>query len=320
MTKILFPKNLIIHILPDNLTVCGGVKVHIQLSELEQELGYDSFVAFPKRGVPTWFKHSATCISYDDAAEFLNAVKGTSVKRIVIGWEDIDILDRFDADVKIAYIQGESLIKHTYKAFEDFVTHSNGKIWYSSKWNRQANKAPDGSLVSPYINTDIFTPAQNKELSSDLRIMVLTRKHGREEWSKVANHLSAPTLSRLKVIFHDNTSEDIFASILRNSDIFFTHSSPEGLGLPPLEAMASKVLVIGYPGGGGTDFMKAGINCLSSPTSNALHVAGMLHDIVYGKVETSSIVEEGYKTVLSRYSKDNTLDQLKVALDAVIRF
>ena len=318
MTKTLFPKDLIIHILPDNLIVCGGVKVHIQLSELEQELGYDSFVPFPERAVPTWFKHSATCISYDDAKDFLRAVKGTSVKRIIIGWEDIDVLDNFDADTRIAYIQGESLIKHSYKAFEDFLVHSNGRIWYSSKWNRNANKAPDGSLVSPYINTDIFYPALYKGYYGKFQVLVLTRKHGRDEWQKVANCLSPDVLKEFNVIFHDNTSEDEFASVLRSSDIFFNHSSPEGLGLPSLEAMASQVLVIGYPGGGGTDFMREGVNCLSSRTGDAKSVATVLEDIAENGFPHNSILGRGYETAVELYSKVRTFNQLKVALDAIV--
>ena len=67
--------------------VCGGIKVHFQLAELEKQLGHLSYVAFPQRSIPTWFKHSVTCISYADAKEFLQQ---KALTKIVVGWEDID--------------------------------------------------------------------------------------------------------------------------------------------------------------------------------------------------------------------------------------
>ncbi len=76
--------------------------------------------------------------------------------------------------------------------------------------------------------------------------------------------------------------------------------------------------MIGYSGGGGNDFMVSGSNCLNSPTGDAKRVADTLSVIVNKFVNVKQILENGYITVLSKYSKSNTLDQLKVALDAVL--
>jgi glycosyltransferase involved in cell wall biosynthesis len=315
MTEIYNPKKIIIHILPNNLSVCGGIKVHFQLAELEKQLGHISYVAFPQCSIPTWFKHSVTCISYDDAKEFL---KTKTFPRVVIGWEDIDVLKQFDADVRVAYIQGESLIKHSFMDFDLLEKNYKGKIWYSSKWNRSANKAPTGPLVSPYINPTVFYPNTIPSILSKLQLLVLTRKEGRKKWDEVERHLLPQVKNRLGITFLDDTTEEQFAKVLRNSDIFFTHSYPEGLGLPSLEAMASKTLVIGYSGGGGNDFMLSGENCFNSPTGDARGVAEILSLITHSSFNPQSIVEKGYATALSKYSKDHTLDQLKVAIDALL--
>ena len=308
-------KATIIHILPDNLTVCGGIKVHFQLAELEKQLGYESYVAFPVRGIPSWFKHSCICLSYNDAKAFLQLERE---KKIVVGWEDIDVLKQFDADVRISYIQGESLIKHSLDDFEVFEKEHKGKIWYSSKWNRSVNKAPIGPLVSPYIDTNMFYPNEIPSILSKLQLLVLTRKDGRKKWEEVESHLLPQVKERLGITFLDDSTEEQFAKTLRNSNIFFTHSYPEGLGLPALEAMASKTLVIGYSGGGGNDFMVSGENCYNSPTGDARGVAEVLSLITNPSFNPSQILERGYATALSKYSKDNTLDQLKVAIDALL--
>jgi glycosyltransferase involved in cell wall biosynthesis len=308
-------KSTIIHVLPENLTVCGGIKVHFQLVELEKQLGHLSYVAFPRRSIPTWFKHSCTCISYVDAKEFLQQ---KALTKIVVGWEDIDVLKQFDTDIRVTYIQGESLIKHSFEDFETFEKDHKGKIWYSSKWNRSVNKAPTGPLVSPYIDTNVFYPNETPSILSKLQLLVLTRKDGRKKWEEVEKYLLPQARERLGIIFLDDTTEEQFAQTLRNSNIFFTHSYPEGLGLPALEAMASKTLVIGYSGGGGNDFMLSGENCFNSPTGDARGVAEVLSLITHSSFDPRIPLEKGYATAVSKYSKDNTLDQLKVAIDALL--
>lgn len=49
-------------------------------------------------------------------------------------------------------------------------------------------------------------------------------------------------------------SESAVAQTLRSSAIFLSFSDRDGFGLPPAEAMASGCYVVGYPGGGGTEF------------------------------------------------------------------
>ena len=308
-------KATIIHILPYNLTVCGGIKVHFQLVELEKQLGHISYAAFPHRSIPTWFHHSVTCISYADAKEFLQQ---KALVKIVVGWEDIDVLKQFDADVRVSYIQGESLIKHSLTDFEVFEKEHKGKIWYSSKWNRSVNKAPTGPLVSPYIDTNVFYPNEIPSILSKLQLLVLTRKDGRKKWEDVENYLLPQVKERLGITFLNDTTEEQFAKTLRNSNIFFTHSYLEGLGLPSLESMASKTLVIGYSGGGGNDFMVSGENCYNSSTGDARGVAEVLSLITHSSFDPQSVLEKGYATALSKYSKDNTLDQLKAEIDALL--
>ena len=313
---------LLIHILPANFTVCGGVKVHVQLSELEKGLGFESFIAFPDSATDSlaWFKHSGSIISYTQAKQKIQE-KDSSQLAIVIGWEEIDAVREFSADRRVCYIQGESLIRHSYQNFEYFRDFEKGHIWYSSRWNARANKAPVGPLVSPYLDFSVFHSSPDQTLWSKtdpIKLLICTRKAGRQKWAAVANHLRTTILARLQITFWDDSSEELFATALRSHHIFFTHSSPEGLGLPALEAMASRCLVVGYTGGGGTDFMQSPDNCLMSPNNDAKDVAYVITYLAgapFGHV--AHMLDAGAITA-AKYTKERTQHQLMEALDALL--
>ncbi len=54
----------------------------------------------------------------------------------------------------------------------------------------------------------------------------------------------------------DNQPEEEVAKIMRESALFMSFSHREGFGLPPMEAMASGCIVIGYHGQAGKEFLK----------------------------------------------------------------
>lgn len=58
------------------------------------------------------------------------------------------------------------------------------------------------------------------------------------------------------VSIHKKHPDDV-AKIMSESAIFLSLSGLEGLGLPPLEAMAAGCVVVGYHGGGGLDYATA---------------------------------------------------------------
>lgn len=63
-------------------------------------------------------------------------------------------------------------------------------------------------------------------------------------------------LNGWEVIAIDNVSEEKVADILKETTLFLSFNHNEGLGLPPLEAMACGCYVIGYAGFGGEEYFK----------------------------------------------------------------
>jgi len=295
----------IVHVVPQNTSVCGGIKVHCQLSEIENELGYKSYVAFPKNVYPSWFKTTANFITYEEAEKLH--------PDLVVGWEDPMPLYRFVNSKKVCYIQGEIFFKWG-------IPYTDIIFWFVSLWNKNKINRP-GYLISPFIDKEIFYPKQKFMITEfPLKLLVLERKFGSERWNEVYQFLVPEVRQKISITLLPDSSEEVFADTLRKNDMFFASSYPEGLPLPSLEAMTVGTFVFGYSGGGGTDYMISGENCIFVKDGDAISLAGRLNDILLRKDVFSWL----NKTILnanvtaSKYSRENTIIQLKNALQDLL--
>lgn len=64
-------------------------------------------------------------------------------------------------------------------------------------------------------------------------------------------------LDGLAVVAIDGVSHEEALATLARARVFLSFGYPEGLGMPPLEAMAAQCVVIGYDGGGGKEFLSS---------------------------------------------------------------
>jgi len=85
----------------------------------------------------------------------------------------------------------------------------------------------------------------------------MPRKHA-DEALQVINILKfRSALAGFTVVPIHGVSEAKAAEIMRESLVFLSFGYPEGFPLPPLEAMASGCLTIGYQGMGGAEYFTA---------------------------------------------------------------
>lgn len=291
----------IFHILPQNILPCGGIKVHYQLSELETELGYESYIALPHpENPPTWFKHSCNIISQDEARDLCIE------DDIIIGYEDPGVLKNFRSRKKVCYIQGEVFFRRDL-SYDDFT------LWFSSYWNRK-KVGKVGNFVSPFVDPDVF-PFKHKDFDvNTFRVLVQERKGGKAKWRELTKYLTSIARDMVEVKILPNVSEEEFSKFLRESHFFFAHSYPEGLGLPVLEAMSTGTLVFGFSGGGGTDFMVNSKNCFYSKDDNFKEATtGLLQLLIQEERERNLMLAEARQTV-KNYSRELTKLQLNNAL------
>ncbi len=302
-------KPIIIHVLPQNLEVCGGIKVHYQLSEMEVDLGYESYCAFPKLPTypsVTWFSHHCKEITYLQAVDMLLNRYG-----VVIGWENLGELDQFPTHKKIGYIQGASLFdKSQLKNFQ-------GELWYSTDYNRKL-VGTEGSLIYPAIDSRVFfyIPHNVKFKNDKFSILVPLRKGGEEKLKILKDLLDDDLKETLEFNLVPDVHEREFSTLLRKSDMVFLHSYPEGLGLVGLEAMASGTLPIGFSGGGGSVYLNEH-NSFIVPDGDYNGLVKILKDKLLNNFSYYSMLtltQNGLETV-KLYDGWKTESQLKQALD-----
>lgn len=140
------------------------------------------------------------------------------------------------------------------------------------RWFVQRHTGMDSLVLRPAVNPQRFHPtfdplseaaAEPLPLGPPVRIAWMPRKN--KALAQQIRHAVEARLPRLFpnrpglelewVEIHGRTPDQV-AELLRSSHIFLVTGFPEGCPLPPLEALASGCLVVGYSGLGGWDYMR----------------------------------------------------------------
>ncbi len=128
----------------------------------------------------------------------------------------------------------------------------------------QAVTGKDGQVLRPGIDRNLFYPPEldnlEKPAEKAIRIAWMPRKN--KAFGNLIQHALNDRMSRLYpdipiewVSVQNLMIEDV-AKVLRGCNIFLATGFPEGCPLPPLEAMASGCMVVGFAGLGGWDYMR----------------------------------------------------------------
>ncbi len=120
----------------------------------------------------------------------------------------------------------------------------------------------DGPILRPGIDSKLFYPQVLEEdaIKNPIRIAWMPRKN--KVFSDLIQHALQDRLARLhphirvQWVRLQHLSHEQVAETLRTCHIFLATGFPEGCPLPPLEAMASGCMVVGFGGLGGWDYMR----------------------------------------------------------------
>ena len=112
---------------------------------------------------------------------------------------------------------------------------------------------------------------------------------------------------------HVHPNDDDLAVLYRGSDIFVSASWGEGLGYPPLEAMASSTPAVISDSGGIRDYARDGENCLLVPPRDAVALAEGIRRLLDEPALAARLVQGGLQTV-QRYHWDAVIDRVEQAL------
>ncbi len=123
------------------------------------------------------------------------------------------------------------------------------------------------AIVRPFIDTTLFYPSavwkagtlQAEPLqAAPVRMAYMPRKNRRlvQQVQRIVRERRPDLFSHIEWLSIQNKERSEVAAMLRTCQIFLAAGFPEGCPLPPLEAMASGCIPIGYTGLGGWDYMR----------------------------------------------------------------
>ncbi len=142
-----------------------------------------------------------------------------------------------------------------------FLAVSDPVAWYI-----ELVTGKDADILRPGIDLELFHPSSDivqnpgKAVKGTVRVAWMPRKNkgmARQIRQTVEGMMAVRGINtKISWIeIEDRTPKEV-AEILRSSHLYLATGFPEGLALPPLEAMASGCLVAGFGGLGGFDYMR----------------------------------------------------------------
>jgi glycosyltransferase involved in cell wall biosynthesis len=129
----------------------------------------------------------------------------------------------------------------------------------------------------------------------------------------VASKVPCTISTRVPYEFHLLPSDAKLSELYRSSDLFVSSSWGEGLGYPPLEAMACGTPVVLTDSSGVRDFAVDGENCLMVPPKDVPALAKAMARVLSDPALAAHLTAGGQATA-ARYEWANVIDRLEQAL------
>ncbi|MCP5381740.1 MAG: glycosyltransferase family 4 protein [Kordiimonadaceae bacterium] len=298
----------------DRKKAVGGVKVFYQHVKLLRELGYnadvlalgsfDGNIYYPDitalniRDFGCDLKENDVVVASEffpyDALKFKNAIKIMFAQSWVFLKMTLNEQDREKSYRDLGYdyvISCGDYITRTIKAVngEDCITISNG------------------------IDDSVFFP--DPALREKNTVLCLPRKNPQD--IDMIRKIVEREIPYVRFKYADGLDEAGIADAFRRADIMLASGYPEGLPLPPLEAMFSGAVVVGFAGRGGRQFMINEKTALVSEDGDCVSAAENLISILKNDEQKERLRENALQFVLESYKIDDLKDRLKSFYDMI---
>lgn len=118
--------------------------------------------------------------------------------------------------------------------------------------------------------------------------------------------------------FFERPDDHLLARLYGSCDVFVSASWWEGLGLPPLEAMACGAPVVTTDSQGVREFARDGENCLVVPPRNPTALAAAISKLIDDRELAQRLRENGPKTA-ARFCWDEAVDRFEAGVAELIQ-
>lgn len=268
----------------------GGVKVMYQHCLMLRELGYNAHLLKMGEYEGNFFDYPITAKSIDEVGFNLNSTD------VVVCPEFLPYLGlQFKNAKRVLFAQASRPLYKTFKPLDvgkSYKALGYDKLLYCSEYLKAKlyrEVEQDLHLVDNYIDHSKFKVDPSARIKN--RVMALPRKNPDDLVGimKRVKHSQAD--------FHlvDGLPEPEIIKEYQASDIFLATGYPEGFGLPPMEAMACGAAVVGFTGGGGSEFMKDGETALVVPDGDVDAAAAALERLLASPSLKEKIRARGYE-------------------------
>lgn len=157
---------------------------------------------------------------------------------------------------KIVFCQNHFYVSYGLRTHRDYGAYGVETVFCCGDVIAEFLRTTFGLARVPVVHNAIdhalFKPKHKR-----VQIAYMPRKMAKEaDFIRMAFRLRHPQYANVPWLPIDMVVEAEVARRLAESAIFLSLSRLEGVGLPPLEAMASGCLVVGFTGGGGLEFAR----------------------------------------------------------------
>jgi glycosyltransferase involved in cell wall biosynthesis len=190
-------------------------------------------------------------------------------------------------------------------------------------------------LVTP-VDRALFHRVPAAVTTSRPRVLML---HHEYAWKGVADGLAAvgrvkPRVPGLTLVgfgvkppreavpydeFHVNPPQEALAGLYSGSDIYLCPSWDEGLGMPPMEAMACGAALVTYDNGGCRDYAIDGETALVAPRRDVDALARALARMASDAPLRARLAAAGHARVTTAFDWERAVDRLEARLAAAAR-
>ena len=117
---------------------------------------------------------------------------------------------------------------------------------------------------------------------------------------------------------HIYPTDEALAALYTHCDLFVSSSWGEGLGYPPLEAMACNTPVVLTDSIGVRDYARNEVNCLVVPPREPAAIAAATLRLAQDRALAQRLVEQG-KVTVDHYQWDRVIDRIENALTSLLK-
>jgi glycosyltransferase involved in cell wall biosynthesis len=117
--------------------------------------------------------------------------------------------------------------------------------------------------------------------------------------------------------FHENPAQDALAALYSGCDIYLCPSWDEGLGMPPMEAMACGAALVTYDNGGCRDYARDGETALVAPRRDLEALAERLARLATDEALRARLAAAGRMQVTTAFDWDRAVARLEAVFRGI---